>query len=480
MTRSRVWWLSIAALAFSAVPALAYSWPTLFGLPSIFGQESSQPVATASSRPAPRCRSVQILPQASPTFVTSAPVTEDRSEDSAEACDEPCCPLVGDCLAAWHKLWKQGEYTRALGMARRAVQVAPHNVAARHALVVSQLATASMPGAAIQPLKPEWCELIANGCSLPGGMVLPTLQMPLLPFNCEIVGSPVQVCPDQERVLIQVQSAATGSALFGVGVNCDAGVCGSVEAKGCCEKCAKDCKCCCTKAQKKTAAAQAGCCTETARLATPQTVIVIVREPLGHVAPFAGPIMQVAPAALAAPVMPPAYSVGPADYAPPLPPPMAAPPIAVEQAIYEDPDRADACAGDPASVRILQRGGMCFVSSQHYEVRCDRVSGGGTERLVLEGNVTLVSRRHGQTLQIEAERVVLNLKTQQFQVENARGMDQTRVNVAPLTGPVGVVRSGEYEVPPAPLSSSEECTSPPRPANTYRKPTGYYVPMVTR
>jgi hypothetical protein len=382
MIRSRLWLLTMAALLMSAVPAFAYSWPTLFGLPAIFGQETPRP---------PR-----------PVSFTTGGVCQQRGT----------CPLVEDCLSAWRQLLAQGQYREALELARSAVQAAPQNVTAQHAFTVSQIINdvrRTVVLAECEESEPRRCEKAVRSecCPLPLSFILSSMQMPLLPPGYQFAGC---LTPD-----LDVAACASASAC--------------ADAKGCCEKCAKDCKCCCTKSQK--TAARSACGAPSTRTMEMPATIVIVREGMPL---FPPPPVMMPPARqyllpfAAQPVMPPAYVVTPEYVAP-----ASVPRAAVEIATYADGACSEPCTTPSlGKVRIMQRGGMCFVSSPNYEIRCDRVSGGDSERLLLEGSVTLVSRRHGQTLTIEAERVVLNLKTDQFQVEKARGVEQTSFNMAPL------------------------------------------------
>jgi len=433
MSRSRIWWISTAAVLCTAVPALAYSWPALFGVPGAFGQEASRPAQMAAT-------------PARAAYTNTRPVavaaTSSHSEPGAEACaDNTHCPLVGDCLSAWQRLWERGEYARALGLAHSALQAAPRSLAARHAVAVSQIMNDVRQANDLRQARPEGsfeeaeacqarCPSAQPGsCPLPLSVLLPSVQMPLLPVGAQVCPAqvcPAQVCPEARQPLFirHFESPCGNNVRF---VESAVYECPPEEAKGCCAKCAKDCKCCCTKADK----------TKSRTASAPMTIL-IVREPV-HV-PVQVPAPHVVPLP-PPPVMSPVFSYAPAFPSMPASPAVGRPAVAqnVYQVVGEEytvPPSPECADGTPGThVRILQRGGMCFVSSPNFEIRCDRVHSNDGGRLVLEGNVTLVSRRHGQTMTIEAERVTLNVNTDQFQIDNARGLEQTRFNVAPVTVP---------------------------------------------
>jgi hypothetical protein len=153
--------------------------------------------------------------------------------------------------------------------------------------------------------------------------------------------------------------------------------------------------------------------------------------------PYAPLPPPVAPPPYLPPPIPIVYQQVPPPYMPP-PVPVYAPvpaacvlPTAFDECVAVPECAATGCPG----LIVSQHGGRVRVVLGHYRAECDKVTGSRGERLVLEGNVRLVSQRHGQTLQIEGERVILNVKDEQFIVENARGAQQSRINVAPLCAP---------------------------------------------
>jgi hypothetical protein len=414
MSRSRIWLISTAAVLCTAVPALAYSWPALFGVPGAFGQEASQPPQVAAT---PRRSAYTSTRPAAAIATATSSYAEARPGggfEEAEECQARC------------------------------------------------------PAAQI------------GSCPLSLNVLVPAVQMPLLPPG-------VHLCPEGQQPLFirhfapSCEGKAPCEANGYTATRCGDGVayvkdcvveCCADEAKGCCAKCAKDCKCCCTKADKTK--------TRTASRSHSPATIVIVHEP-AHAyvqapVPVQVPVPHVVPLP-PPPVMQPVFSYAPAFPPVPVSVPMASCPtvsrpvpaadqtthqFAIDEIMVQRGPECDAAA--PGShVRILQRGGMCFVSSPNFEIRCDRVQSRDSDRLVLEGNVTLVSRRHGQTMTIEAERITLNVSTDQFQIDNARGLEQTRFNVAPLGGPAATPVAAPSACPPAGFygtTSAEESNVP--------------------
>jgi hypothetical protein len=228
---------------------------------------------------------------------------------------------------------------------------------------------------------------------------------------------------------------------------------------------------------------QAGCCA--VRMPSGQngpSVIWIIREPAPTMVPmlgsFAPPMLPTGPIVDRdeyAPVLPPPYFAPPpppfvsapdyqqyipvpvpqlappprpapvryvwADGSPqvvPVPPPAPLPPY-VRAAQFDQSEVCElappaTCAAMPADVRITQEGNRVRLTSPKYSAQCDRIRGGANGKFVLEGNVQLVSRRHGQTMTINAQRIVLNMTDDQFVVEQAEGMETSRVNIAPVGG----------------------------------------------
>ncbi|GEM_PF-6030089 len=119
----------------------------------------------------------------------------------------------------------------------------------------------------------------------------------------------------------------------------------------------------------------------------------------------------------------------------PVPPP--APVQRLQPTLYDPAEQCDApmqvLTPMPAHVQITQHGRRVQMASPNYHAQCDRIRGGAHGQLILEGNVQLMSRRHGQTMSITAQRVLLNVKDDQFVVEQAEGMDASRVNIAPVS-----------------------------------------------
>jgi len=124
----------------------------------------------------------------------------------------------------------------------------------------------------------------------------------------------------------------------------------------------------------------------------------------------------------------------PAAVRPPAPLPPYIRAAQFDQAELCEPPPPASCVAMPADVRITQDGNRIRLTSPNYQAHCDRIRGGANGQFILEGNVQLTSRRHGQTMTISAQRVMLNVKDNQFIVEQAEGMESSRVNVAPVGG----------------------------------------------
>jgi hypothetical protein len=549
MIRLRIWLLTVLATLCVAGPTVAY-WPVLFALPAVFGQDE------APLPPLPKC---------------AMPYAEGAPHCHTEvSCDKRCCELVGDCLTTWRKLWQQGRFCDAYELAKCAVQAAPDNVEARHALIVSQIVKQTHG----QPARIVYPTFFFSG-QTSAGTLTPDLDVPARTASCDIdcavtcpltkffatlfgdckecMGAKCASCPacagicktqcdvqcaDAAERAIQRklespynffwQDASFGDVLHdlrkltGVAVIADmkalhaAGLClnmpVSLAAENIKLKSALNLLCqqhnlgyvikdqclqittaekaagCCQQAE-----GQTGCCAErVVRGHNGPTVIYIVRQTLPPLptAPTMVPCMPPMAELVEAPLPPPCFA--------PPPPPMSAsygqqyipvpapqPPVVLQPSfaygysadgkiirsemavpprpaaasqpvrpVLYDP-AAETCeamptpmiAPMPAHVRITQHGSRVQMASPNYHAQCDRIRGGADGQLILEGNVQLMSRRHGQTMSITAQRVVLNVKDDQFVVEQAEGMESSRVNIAPVALPVGHYGNAEVAVP---------------------------------
>lgn len=174
MKRTRVWLLSVAAALLVAGPAMAYSWPILFGLPAIFGQEAARPKASkcATAKAVEDADSefkdilVQVRETPTSNLIFGCGATEPsrrmpyadqkQSRCAATTCDDVRCDLLDDCLVTWRKLWQQGKYREAYDLAKCAVDAAPDSVEARHAFVVSQIVLAQRPNNPLRALANQY------------------------------------------------------------------------------------------------------------------------------------------------------------------------------------------------------------------------------------------------------------------------------------------------------------------------------------
>ncbi len=414
MLRSRVWLLSLAAVLLVGGPALAYSWPVLFAAPSVFGQEQTRAEDSTPEMPyADRCPACCTRDQVRPE-------------------------VVRDCLATWQKLWAQGRFREALHLAKWIAAAAPRNADAQHALAVSQVVTqlsrASQQDTAWLP------RAIESGITAAGGLT-PDSNVPIAQsIDLDLA------CPDHDCPLMGLLQAVFG------GGNSVKGTC-----KDSCPHCSTRAGCCKDEG--------AGCnhadgdrARQALQLRYTQqgpTVIWILREPTPNMMMQPGSMQPVLPA----PPVANMQMLPPPDLAPPPPPFIAPdgsayipvpvpglPPQTVQQARGAEEENCEFpppfSAERISEVSITQQGNRVHLSCDHFDADCQRLHGVGHGGLVLEGNVVLVSRRHGQTMTIRAERVMLNPSEGHFVVENAQGMEQSRMHVAPV-GYQPFLRDGE-------------------------------------
>src|SRR5688572_14334815 len=103
MTRCRIWLLTLAAVLLVAGPALAYTWPALLAWPTVFGQETSGPVAgTAAVRVAQSVQEpnnivfpVYDAPAQEVVAPRRMPYADQTQSRCPSVCQTPCCDLVG-------------------------------------------------------------------------------------------------------------------------------------------------------------------------------------------------------------------------------------------------------------------------------------------------------------------------------------------------------------------------------------------------
>jgi hypothetical protein len=73
-----------------------------------------------------------------------------------------------------------------------------------------------------------------------------------------------------------------------------------------------------------------------------------------------------------------------------------------------------------ACVSVVHNAQAVHLVTPHFEARCERMTGGAGDRLVLEGDVQLTCKKHGQDIRIAAARVVVDVKEGTFTVESGR------------------------------------------------------------
>lgn len=566
MIRTRVWFLSVMAALLVAGPAMAYSWPLLFGVPAVFGQDGVRaekplppPPSFEESESEFRDLLVQVKEQPAPTRYRQLvmPYAADHlqwRQLPPVLSDYEICDPVGHCLTIWQKLWRQGRFREAYGVARSAVQAAPESVEARHALVVSQIVNETpIPNAfralAQQHDSTDWEIGTLRSGTVPAGTLTPDLRMPLTTASCDIdlccpmIDNPLAAlfervfggcketktarcgpcpiaighCPEvgacaQDRKAVAMErmierlletphsfhwknaplrqiigdlQKTTGirvvpdlRALRSANVSLDMPMSLSIEnvklksALNILLSQAKLAYVIKDQVLQITSEENASRCWIPAEGLGADCGMQIVHGPQGpkmiwFVRESSGAII---PVETAFPPAPAPMVSRPAPLPPPrfAPPPImampdgvvisvpVAPPQFVDNAVYSTggpqyvvpphPGRptlydpaAEPCEVAPLpvlskNVQITQSGRHVQLSSPNYGARCERIRGGANGELILEGNVLLISRRHGQSMTINAQRVLLNVKDDQFVVEQAHGMEQSRVNIAPVSG----------------------------------------------
>lgn len=226
MTRSRVWILTLLAIPLVAGPALAFSWPALFGLPVVFGHEA--PMAQSTAPPMPYAD----------TAPTRCPTATCR--------DEIQCELLCDCLATWRKLWEQGRFREAYRLAQCAAQAAPNSVDAQHALAVSQV----VMNPQFMPINPDlrffaqYAPVSGEVIRLDGNQVWSGFT-PAGTLTPDLNVAPKCLTFDIECKIGDCPLTTLFSTIFGCCKDAKASCCDKCVASGCCSKsgcCAKCCK----------------------------------------------------------------------------------------------------------------------------------------------------------------------------------------------------------------------------------------------
>jgi hypothetical protein len=381
------------------------------------------------------------------------PYAEERGRCALWALE--CCDQAEAYVTQWRKLWQQGKFGDAYFIARCAVQADPNNRDARHALVVSQIVNENSR----QQLCPDlgFCSQYSGGSSfvrlngdepwnglMPAGTLTPDLNIPAKRGCCEAGACcPVMDCP-LVALFDMVFGGFREAKTSGCGP-CPTAIGHGVEAAERMPSC-------------KAVADECGM--HIVRGPNGSQVIWIIREPQATVT--RGPELVVPPfPPVPTPMVSRTASLPPPHLAPPPPPIMTsegmvipvpvAPPYGYPPQQYARPTLYDPAAElceavtplpvMPKHVQITQTARHVQLSSPNYSAQCERIRGGAHGELILEGNVRLISRRHGQSMTINAQRVLLNVKDDQFVVEQADGMDQGRVNIAP----VGCTTTGDGE-----------------------------------
>ncbi len=104
---------------------------------------------------------------------------------------------------------------------------------------------------------------------------------------------------------------------------------------------------------------------------------------------------------------------GPAAWLAPQPDPLTQ---VLEMVINAAMDKV-AVAGQ-TEIAPAAAGQRVHLSTPHFEAHCQRMTSSGTsDHLLLEGDVELFTKRHGQSLRVQGQRIVVHLSDGAFTVE---------------------------------------------------------------
>jgi hypothetical protein len=295
--------------------------------------------------------------------------------------------LVSEGLKTWQILCKKGRLVEAEQLASMLVSLQPDNPKVRAACTVTQFFKSL--GAQMAP--EANCPQAAWQCPMPA-----TLNMTGQCRNPELLPAPTCVagCTSGVRQCCSENSACTNACTAERQSCCGKSCCSSqtASAKGC--KCCKECtSCSCCEKQTPNQAVMCPQCQ------TPQCVALEFGFP--H-----------PPVQLALPMHP---GMMPPPHVVVLPPGVEhtfvaqhiAPPIHVMAA-------------------TMPRMPQARLVTPHLRAQCQRMTcAGSSDNLVLEGDVRLTYQKGSQQVQIEAQRVCVNVKDETFRVENQVTGDPT-------------------------------------------------------
>ncbi|MFO0865514.1 MAG: hypothetical protein U0744_12840 [Gemmataceae bacterium] len=373
------------------IPSLG-SWLCLFGSPVL--PSKSAPETSSRSAATPRSG-------------------EEESEDGIEQL------LAQDLMGTWGRLWNAGEYRQAADVAKQASRLAPKNNDAKHALSVAGVLKALQANAATEKA-PSCCSDEPAAAPSKGKV---QVSVGLFPFTIEVKASTNAAGIKAACDAITGAGCCTKSVAAAKSCCAENKCCGSCKAcakAGCTEKaCAKACPCCNDKAPKdcacpreskdaqKTAAVRGGCCEGEV---CPLTAIrpALIRSigqlriemppmPQVHVGPmprvFANPVPAmpgtVNQLTFVAPAMPAVQGFA-------IAPPMPMPPVHMTQT----PDHT-------------------HIVGANFDAFCRKATMlPGCPCVMMEGNVQMTTKRNGQSIRIEGQRIIVNVTDGTFTAES--------------------------------------------------------------
>jgi hypothetical protein len=372
--------------------------------------------------------------------------------------------LAADCVKLWRFLWDLGCYREAEDMAREACQLDAASIEARHALVVSQVVNAMF--GAVNGSQ----ETVVIGPPSPCNT---TASVPC--WRASRVTACAQETADDGCEAAACATAACATAACVKGACKPAAVASKTAACACGDKCACAKKACACGAQ--CACAKNGCaCGDVCgckpatkrkfreiRREVPHSVIFVPgpgMPPPVPPAPCLAPCVPgvsgvpVPPAAVNLPAMPPGvmhlprpaimpmpYAAPPTTYvqvpfhhllpdgSPCCPFAPVQPPAVVGMAPAVPPCPADVLAARPTRYARQVNSTCTCVIPGFIEVSCERMSRIEGNRIVFEGDVTMMVHMEQHPAKITADRIVVDVRNRTYEVSSGDG--QSTSNTCP-------------------------------------------------
>lgn len=397
------------------IPSLG-SWLCLFGSPVL----PSKNAPDATGRAAATARS-----------------GEEESEEGIEQM------LAQDLMGMWGRLWSAGEYRQAADVAKQASRLAPKNTDAKHAMSVTSVLKALQANTAAEKA-PACCS--DEPAAVPSKGKL-QVSVGLFPFTIEVKASTNAAGIKAACEAIAGSGCCTKSVAAAKSCCAENKCCGSCKAcakSGCTEKgCAKACPCCNEKTPKdcacpreskdalKTTAVRGACCEGGACPATAVRPALI--RPIGELKIEIPPMPQVVvgpmPRVFQHAVPPQAGAVNQLTFV--VAPPMPMPPV-----------------------HMTQTGDHTHIVGANFDAFCRKATMlPGCPCVMMEGNVQMTTKRNGQPIRIEGQRIIVNVTDGTFTAESdANGVvGQTgflrRMPMGPVATPVVPVMGVSHSSP---------------------------------